>query len=246
MLNAPVHRMSKTPKVVSIYAIASPSGKVYVGQSWDTYGRYILYRRHGCVKQPKLLASLKKYGFDSHQFSILQELPHDAPQSVLDAFEQVYMDLFSSGVELLNIRQAGSRGVHSDATKLKISASAKGVLKRKGPPPPKKGRAISAETRAKISAALRGRSLSEEARRNISASQIGKKMSAAAIRKMMKPISQFTVSGEWVKDWDGQAQAARHLNLLPQNIYRVLSGDRTHVHGFVFKYKSNPKKNGLL
>jgi hypothetical protein len=154
MLNAPVHRMSKTPKIVSIYAIVSPSDKVYIGQSWNTYDRFASYRRNGCVKQPKLLASLNKHGFNAPKFYILHELPQDVSQLTLDGYEQLYMDSFESGFELLNTRQGGSRGKHSASTRSKISASSKGIKKRKISTKPRKRRELSPEGKAKLCVAV--------------------------------------------------------------------------------------------
>lgn len=51
------------------------------------------------------------------------------PQDVLDNYESVYMNAYKdSGFKLLNIRDAGSRGLHSEESKNKISEG----LKRTG------------------------------------------------------------------------------------------------------------------
>lgn len=49
----------------------------------------------------------------------------------------------------------------------------------------------------------------------------------------IKPVVQ-KLNGEVVKVWDSVADAARELNITPQNIYRLLNhkGGRTHAGGF--------------
>lgn len=98
-------------KVIGIYKITSPSGKVYIGQSWNILRRIWAYRAGKCSKQRKLFHSIMKYGWDNHTFEILHELPVDVEQSVLDTYEQLYMDQHTEcGIELLNVRGGGSKG----------------------------------------------------------------------------------------------------------------------------------------
>lgn len=107
--------------MVGIYKITSPSGKVYIGQSWDIGRR--LYD-HSIEKRlrSKLYSSIQKYGFDNHKSEIVHELPIDVDQETLDRYEQLYMDAYRDcGGVLLNIREAGSRGRLGESTLAKIS-----------------------------------------------------------------------------------------------------------------------------
>lgn len=127
-----------------IYAITSPSGKVYIGQSCNYYARYRTYMTKRCKHQPKLLNSLSKYGPDKHKFEILFELRRDISQPMLNYWEQFFMDYYRSiGVELLNIKEAGSNGKPSAETIEKMRKSST-------------GRKHSAESKQKISAVKRG------------------------------------------------------------------------------------------
>lgn len=54
-----------------IYKITNPDGKVYIGQTVNLKNRLASYKRGNCSNQPKIHASLKKYGFDSHNVEIL-------------------------------------------------------------------------------------------------------------------------------------------------------------------------------
>ena len=46
--------------MIGIYKIESPSGKIYIGQSWDIDHRISDYKREYCPYQPLLQKSLLK------------------------------------------------------------------------------------------------------------------------------------------------------------------------------------------
>lgn len=118
--------------MVGIYKITSPSGKVYIGQSWDIKDRW---RNHGRdfrnkVKKTKLYSSMEKYGFDTHIFEVIHLLPADSVQKDLDYFELQYLRIYKShGIELLNIKEGGCGGKHSPETKAKMSRAHVGKKK---------------------------------------------------------------------------------------------------------------------
>lgn len=112
--------------MIGIYKIISPSGKVYIGQSWDISKRFIDYKY--CSKaQRHIYHSLIKYGYENHTFEVAHELPEDVTQSVLDAYEQLYIDTHRNcGIVLMNIREAGAGGKHSFETRKRMSLAAIG------------------------------------------------------------------------------------------------------------------------
>lgn len=113
--------------MVGIYQITSPTNKVYIGQSWNITTRKNQYKFLRCVDQPAIYNSLKKHGFNSHTFKVIHQLPKDINQEILDRYEQIYMDFNKDcGIELLNIREGGSYGKHSQESKEKISKFWKG------------------------------------------------------------------------------------------------------------------------
>lgn len=115
--------------MIGIYKITSPSGRVYIGQSWNIVHRHRCYRLYNAPGQRILDASFKKYGFDSHEIKVLHELPNDIEQSVLDTYEQLYMDFYKdAGFLLMNIRGAGSRGKCGDETKRIMSEKLTGRI----------------------------------------------------------------------------------------------------------------------
>lgn len=133
--------------MVCIYRITSPSGKIYIGQTINLKNRIKQYRFLNCKSQTKLLNSLKKYGFDSHQVDAIHYLPPDTEKNIVDIYEVYYISTFkAAGFTMLNIENGGNgKGKHSDETKAKISRS------NKGRPGPFKGKFLSIEHRKKLS-----------------------------------------------------------------------------------------------
>lgn len=155
--------------MVGIYSITSPSGRVYIGQSWDINARHRWYKSHFANEQPYLRNSFLKYGFDSHEMKVLHELPNDVGQEVLDRYEQLYIDAYRDcGFKMLNCKEGGLGGRHSK------------------------------ETKERISNKIKGRKYSDEHRKNISLAQTGRKNSPERIKNIIeaKRRNGFKVSDQ--------------------------------------------------
>lgn len=149
--------------MVGIYKITSPSGRVYIGQSWEIHKRWTAYKyKKPYSRQFGINNSLIKYGFDNHLFEIVHELPNDIEQIVLDAYEQLYMDAYRScGVKLLNCKEAGSSGKLSEETKDRLRGKRRGFK-------------FSDETKKKMSLSQIGKVVSEETKRKIGEANKGR------------------------------------------------------------------------
>lgn len=143
-----------------IYKITSPSGKVYIGQSTNIKTRFYNYRKsYSCKKQRVLFNSFMKYGVGAHDFAIVHELPNDIDANTLTNYEQFYIDQYKdAGFILMNLKEAGLHGGHSEETKRRLSIAHKGKpksreavakqsLSMKGRPSPRKGKTHSPETK---------------------------------------------------------------------------------------------------
>lgn len=118
--------MANINKIVGIYKITSPTGKIYIGQSWDVLSRLAQHKRE---KRPLLVLnkSILKYGAESHKFGIVHILPKDISQKILDTYEQIYIDAYKAcGSYMLNMRDAGARGKMSKESCIKMGLSNKG------------------------------------------------------------------------------------------------------------------------
>lgn len=113
-----------------IYKITNPKGKVYIGQSINIPMRFSSYRKmRSNSTGPKLLHSIRKYGYANHTFEILECCE---PSKLND--REVYWKLhFNSVKEGLNCElYDNSTGPKSEATKAKISQTLKGRFKGRG------------------------------------------------------------------------------------------------------------------
>lgn len=151
-------------KLIGIYQITSPSNKVYIGQSWDVDRRRYVYSLGHCAAQRHLYNSLQKYGFESHQFEVLERFSDTVEQEVLDSREQFYIDLRTSeGCTLLNLRGGGATG------------------------------RLSEETKQKLRLANLGKKASQETRRKLSQWQIGRKRPHITESNKRRPLPQSII-----------------------------------------------------
>lgn len=202
------------PKEPVIYKITSPSAKVYIGQAWNVRRRLYVYESNNCKNQTKLHNSILKYGWNSHQFEIVHQLPSDVSQEILTSYEQLYMDLYrGAGIVLMNLKEAGSVGRLSEETKEKMREK-------------RKGRKHSPETIEK----MKGKFFSEERR--------------AGMRLLQKnryvPVLQFSKSGEFLKEFESLTSAANAVGSKATDILKVCKGVKYKptAKGFRWKFKN--------
>lgn len=131
-------------KIVGIYKITNPSGKVYVGQSVNLNSRIGRYRKlNNCKNQKALYNSFLKHSVEAHIFEITEECSAEQ----LNQRERFWQDFYDSVKSGLNCRATGfgdKSGYLSQETKGKLSESAKG---RKGA---NLGKTFSDETRQRM------------------------------------------------------------------------------------------------
>lgn len=244
-------------KMTGIYGIQSPSGKIYIGQSWDIETRFKYYKSHKVYQQPALSNSINKYGFDSHELKVLHELPKDITQEVLDRYEVFYMQTYKdAGFVLLNTKEGGRGGKHNESTKKILSEQRIGVKKseetKKKMSAWQKGRKRSAEDIEKMRLAKTGMKYSEEARKNMgrkigsklseeSKKQIGDKQRGKIISnstrlKLSKSFLQLDLDNNVIKLWTSAREAERVLGLQGTHISACAKGKRHTCGGFKWAY----------
>jgi len=116
--------------MIGIYSLTSPSGKIYIGQTYNSDERTRKYSQFGCKGQTMLYHSLLKYGYDKHTFKMLHELPADISLTVMNEYEIFYIQQYKDcGFEVLNLKLGGGGGgKHCEATKIKIGLKNKGRI----------------------------------------------------------------------------------------------------------------------
>jgi group I intron endonuclease len=239
-----------------IYKLTAPNGKVYIGQTIHLEKRYSQYARGDCKTQKKLYRSIKKYSWDSFLKEIIFE--GECSDACLNRLEILFIDQYGSYRDGLNMTKGGDKPPshkgkkRSPETKAKISAANKG---KKGSPHSEEAKAKISEARkgkklgphspehiAKISAASKGKKLSTETKARMSEARKGKPKSPEQVAKTskanLKPTSQFSKDGVWIKDWTSGREASETLGISGSNISACLKGRLKSSGGFVWKYKS--------
>lgn len=161
-----------------VYLLTSPSGKRYVGQTWDFQQRKRDYKNKQAYGQSALHHAIVKYGWDNFAVDVLASGIQD--QSTLDKVESAFIALLNTlSPHGYNLTTGGKGGKLSEETRKKMSASHKG---KKMPldaveksAAAHRGKPLSSEHRAKLSDALKGKTLSQKHRDKIGASKIGVK-----------------------------------------------------------------------
>jgi len=148
--------------------------------------------------------------------------------------------------------------IHSEETRHKLSLSNMGK---------NKGKYASDETRKKLSLASTGRLHTEESKEKIRIANLGNKsrtgmphlqetkdkirLAHLGVKKnpesvyknflaqKKKPISQYDINGNLVKEYDGVRLASRITGITRQAINSALCGKSKTSGGFIWKYKTN-------
>lgn len=243
-----------------IYKLTSPSGKIYIGQARNWRGRVSKYKNGHCQQQPKLYASIQKYGWESHG----REVVENVLIADLSARERYWIAFYNSCDNGLNASMGGDdmlgfRTAH--ATKVKQSRAR---LKHDHP--------FALYQYALDGKFIRGfetvtdaaRSISDSANTtNISACCKGKRRYAygyqwsyvlypemSPIDSMVsilrtargKPFHQLK-NGEIVNTFQSQNEAQEQTGIQAKNIQKVLKGRRNHTGGFQWEYVSRNLPN---
>lgn len=222
-------------KIIGIYKITSPSGKIYIGQSNNVFYRFSVYKKVRFTKcQTRLYRSFVKNGVENHIFEIIEE----CEESFLNERERYWQDFYNvTGNMGLNCRLTTTKdksGFLSKETRLKISLSQKGKIipewQREIIRKSATGRVKSEETKAKFRASLKGRKYPKE---------YGIKISAALLSaEIGKEVFQYDKKNNFLRRYFNVCQAVRDNRYSNNsNIYSVANGLRKTAYGFIWKWE---------
>lgn len=134
--------------------------------------------------------------------------------------------------------EGASGAIRSEETRAKMSAANKGK---------NLGRIRSKEHKQKLSASLKGnqyrlgKTHTEETKAKISVIHKGKKYSDESRAKIsavkFKPIIQYDIQENFIREWDSITQATLDLNLNRSSISHCLTGRQKTAGGFIWKFK---------
>ena len=220
--------------IIGIYKITSPSGKIYIGQSVNIYRRWYVYKNKNNLNIKTigilLYRSLKKHGYELHKFEIIEE----CLIKQLDKREIYWIKFYKSNREGLNIREGGMSPKNTLETIEKIRNKAI-------------GRKLSEEAKNKISESKKGnknnlgkkhtKEHNEKIGKANTGRSFGKERSEKIIMKISKPIIQYDLEGNFIKEWGSATMASRTLGFNQGQISRCCRGIRSNYKNFIFAFK---------
>jgi group I intron endonuclease len=227
-------------KIIGIYKITNPKGKIYIGQSVDVYKRWFKGHKYGSNSKTgtgkKLKNSLKKYNWENHLFEVIEECNIEQ----LNEREIYWTNYFDSYKTGLNSQVGGFTGYHDDKWKENQSNNNKGtkrpsLMGKKRPEHSnflkQNGCGLSYERTQKHKDNL---SLMMKEVWNMKRDEISKKIANNKMGKGLKPIICDTLIG---MEFKSLTEASNILRLNKGNICEVLKGNTIHTGGLTFKYK---------
>ena len=220
--------------MVGIYKITNPSGKIYIGQSVNIKKRWNQYQNIQKTGMGRhIYNSLKKYSPKNHIFEIIEECLIEQ----LNEREIYWIDFYNSLNEGMNLNNGGgSNGKHTEETKNIIRLKAT-------------GRKLSQEVKQKISQSKMGnkynlgRIHSEEVKqslqyKNRKKGEITPERNKKIKEKLQKPIIQYDLKNNFIKEWVSQTEASQILNINQPSISNCLKNLSKTSGGFIWKFKN--------
>jgi len=232
-------------KIICVYKITSPSGRIYVGSTIDFKERIKHYRCLDCKAQVKLYNSFKKYGFKRHKIEIITTCTIDT----MFQHERYYGDLYNvmsnHGLNLSLPGYGDTAASISQQTKDKMRASqtkeknnfygrrhtAESIAKMKAAQSNK-----SPETLQRMSDAQKGKIPSVEIREKMRQSQLGRKHSDQTKLKMRLSNQHLKLvlclrTGIF---YNGAKEAALTYGMNPRTLQNKLNGAKRNNTHLIF------------
>jgi group I intron endonuclease len=197
------------------------NGKFYVGQLFNRKGKNSYL---GSGKY--ILRAIRKYGKEN--FTRVT-LCYCNSQEELNQMEIYWISYFDSTNPSVGYNLAKG-GESNSGWKMPLHLINK-----------QKQRRTSQETKEKIRKSMLGRILTEEHKNNISKSLIGSKQTKEAIDNArlgrQKPIIEYDLQMNIIKEWPSALIASKELEIPRTNIGRVLRLQQKSVQNKIFRYK---------
>jgi hypothetical protein len=236
--------------MIGIYKITNPKGRVYIGQAVNIYKRKQSYEKLKCKGQPRLYASLVKYGFSEHIFEVAEQCSIEELNKRERYWQDYYNVVSESGLNckltktddrsgkiskisiqnrLIPVNQYTKTGKHCHQW---VSAQEAGNILEIDP--------------TNISNCIRGTQKTAggfiwrkavagtEDIQGVSKRVLGRRDYSKSSQKNSKKVQQITKQGVVVKNWNSMTEAAKELNTSVANISAAIKTNRLRV-GYFWK-----------
>lgn len=159
----------------------------------------------------------------------------------MNSDEQYYIEVFDTLYPNgYNLTEGGDGGIVSEESRKKMSESKKGLLSREKHP--MLGKHHSDETKHKISEVHKGKHISEEQKKKLSSAlkgrtspNKGKPMSEETKKKLSKKVLQFTLDGDFIREWPSLHECTRN-GFQQSAVGRCCQGKQKSAYGFKWCY----------
>lgn len=235
-------------KIGYIYKIVSPTGKIYIGKTTRLNDRISKYKNCSYIQQQKILySSIKKYGWDKHNFSIIAEAPSDQLSELEIFYIKEYNSYHYNNENGMNLTKGGEGSlgrIDSDEVRKKRADKIKGRKHseetkqlmssiKKGKPSNSTGVPCSDERKRKISLANTGKIKTKETLDKIKATKL-----INFIKKHEAILQIDKTTGEIIKEWICLPKdVALHYGICDSNILKCLKRTKPHTLGYIWRYK---------
>lgn len=214
-----------------IYKITSPSGKLYVGKTYDLRKRINAYKcdiKKG-RKDIKLHNSLRKYGWDAHVLEVIEEINDELlneREIYWIAELKTYCYEYPDGLNMTKGGE-GQRSTWMHKTELRQWFSERFT----GDGNPFYGKHHSEEFKKRKS-----KEVSEYNKKNgIKIPKWGVEKSRL---KKIKPVLMYDATGKFVREFESCTEASNFVGGKPGDVSVCANEKRSHSRGYVFRYKT--------
>lgn len=205
--------LSLPKKVICIYKITNPKGRVYIGQARCLKSRWTAYSRlyQSVVSQYRLSNSLLKYGVDAHVFEVVEECSFEELDERERHWQEFYEVIGKNGMNCSYVGTFTKNPEFCEDSKIRRRFS-------------HLGKKMKQESIEKRSAKIRGQKRSEETRLKMRNAQLGKKNSEAHRKATSEGLKKFYESNvpkhKGVKRSPETIEKSRQFMLSDRNPHR--------------------------
>lgn len=215
----PHRKMDLSNKIFCVYIHTSPSGKTYVGitcqdinRRWKEGKRYLEKNKNGAYIHPIFAKAIKKYTWKrfTHEVRFDNLTEKDAKMIEVDLI-YYYKKIGKS----YNVSDGGDGFLGKI-----VSEEHKEILRKAN-----LGKKHKEESKILMSLHMQGREPWNK----------GKSWSEEHIKKVSRPVLQYDLDGNFIREWDTAKEAMEQMNA--PKVREVCSGARKSSGGYIWKWK---------